>query len=96
MSFAVELKRMREARGLSYGQVARKAGVTREYLWMIEHGRRVAPTPEHIVAICRALGQRREVGRLTALALVERLAGAGLEVSAEAVAVLAAGIREAA
>ncbi|EUJ59494.1 helix-turn-helix domain-containing protein [Listeria fleischmannii] len=35
-----ELKSIRERRGITYEQVAEKAGISKEYYWMIENGKR--------------------------------------------------------
>ena len=35
-----KLKKMRESKGLTYQQVADEVGITKEYYWMIENGKR--------------------------------------------------------
>jgi len=98
VKFGLELKRLREARGLTYGQLARKAGVSRAYLWQVEHGREAPLTVPRIVTVCAALRLPGEAPRLAALAVQWHLERGGLVVTATAIDALAAGlsVREAA
>lgn len=54
-TFPGRLRELREAAGLTQGQLAEKAGMTREGIAQLEVGRR-SPAWESVVALCRALG----------------------------------------
>jgi XRE family transcriptional regulator, regulator of sulfur utilization len=50
------LARLRKERGLSLEEVARRAGIDRSYLGLLERGMR-RPTLEVAIRVARALGQ---------------------------------------
>jgi transcriptional regulator with XRE-family HTH domain len=51
---AKRLRQLRESRGLSQTALASKAGVSREYLWRLEHGRQ-EPTFGVLEKLAKAL-----------------------------------------
>jgi transcriptional regulator with XRE-family HTH domain len=53
--FAKELRRLRLEAGLTQEQVAVKAGVSREYVSMLEAGKNI-PTIDVFIRLCRAVG----------------------------------------
>lgn len=50
------IKALREEQGLSIGQLAKRAGVSRAYLWQLENGSKKRPTLELLQRIANALG----------------------------------------
>ena len=46
---------VREARGMSAAELARRAGISRSHLYLIEQGR-TEPTVSVVLGLCRALG----------------------------------------
>lgn len=52
-----ELRKARSAAGLTQEKLSAKAGISREYISMLE-GDRKSPTVEMLFRICRALGCR--------------------------------------
>lgn len=50
------IKTLRTQRGLTQAQVARKAGVTKNYITMLERGERKNPSLDIMKKIARALG----------------------------------------
>lgn len=54
--FCHVLKRLREAKGLTQTQLARRAKVTRPYVTMLESGAKKAPSLETLRRLARALG----------------------------------------
>jgi transcriptional regulator with XRE-family HTH domain len=52
-----ELKKAREAAGLTQQQVAAKAGITREYVSYLETGK-YTPTVDVLMRLCAALGTK--------------------------------------
>lgn len=64
-AFASTLRRLREARGWSYRDLARHAYITGAYAWEIENGRKTRPTLKAVAALDQALDAE---GALTALA----------------------------
>jgi transcriptional regulator with XRE-family HTH domain len=50
------LKTLREAKGLTQDQLAKKAGVTEAYVSMLESGKRKAPSLPALQRLAKALG----------------------------------------
>lgn len=50
------LKRLREAKGLTQPEVARRAGITDEYVSMLESGVRRNPSLAVLIRIAKVLG----------------------------------------
>jgi transcriptional regulator with XRE-family HTH domain len=50
------LRRIREDRGLTQEQVAQKAGVTKQYITMLERGARKTPSLPVLKRLAKALG----------------------------------------
>ena len=53
--FSTRLKEARESRGITPTELARRVGVSMNYINMLEHGKRV-PSIAIYVALCNALG----------------------------------------
>ena len=53
---AHELRKIRQAAGLTQEELAGKAGISREYVNYLERGKR-SPTVTVFVKICRAVGE---------------------------------------
>src|SRR5215204_1208190 len=56
MEIGERIKELREERGLSQREVARRAGLTPSAVGFIEHGQTRNPSAETVVAVARALG----------------------------------------
>lgn len=69
MTLPHHLRQHRVSAGHTQGQVARWSGVTRQYVWQVEHGRR-APSP----ALVQVYIDRCRVGMVEAAALWRMLA----------------------
>ncbi len=54
-SIGATIRKLRKNKGLSYGQLAYKSGVSRTYLHSIEHGKVLPPKNEYIEKIAQAL-----------------------------------------
>ena len=50
------LKTLREAKGLTQDQLAKRAGVTEAYVSMLENGKRKAPSLPTLQRLAKALG----------------------------------------
>lgn len=50
-----ELRKARQSRGLTQEEVAARAGLSREYISIIERGKR-SPTIDVLLRVCRAIG----------------------------------------
>ncbi len=50
------IRRIREEKGLTQEQVAKRAGVTKQYVTMLERGARKAPTLPVLQRLAKALG----------------------------------------
>lgn len=59
-SFGEELKRQREAVGLSQSALAKRAGLNASYINRLESGEREPPRVETVVALAKGLGAGRE------------------------------------
>lgn len=70
------IEQAREAAGLSREELAQRAEISREYIWMVERGKK-APTVPVFLRIAKGLGLRGS----TLLARVERASGASEEAS---------------
>lgn len=71
-AFPLTLRRLREARGWSYRDLARRAFITGIYVWEIENGRKTGPSMKTVAALDQAL---QAEGALTALARPVAVAG---------------------
>ncbi len=56
------LKQLREEKGMTQAQLAERAGVTREYITMLESGAKANPSLEVLKALAKAL--KVKAGRL--------------------------------
>lgn len=59
-SFGHELKRLREAAGLSQNALAKSAGLNASYINRLESGEREPPRPETVILLAEGLGASRE------------------------------------
>lgn len=59
-SFGEELRRQREAVGISQSALAKRAGLNASYINRLESGEREPPKVETVVALARGLGLSRE------------------------------------
>lgn len=50
------VKRLREAKGMTQAELAKKAKVTRPYITMLEQGKRKAPSLPVLGRVAKALG----------------------------------------
>jgi putative transcriptional regulator len=50
------LKKLREGKGMTQAQLAEKAGITREYITMLESGAKANPSLDVAVRLAKALG----------------------------------------
>ena len=56
MTLAETIKKLRSERGLSSGQLAKLAGVSRGYVWQLENGSKTRPTLDVLQRLANALG----------------------------------------
>lgn len=61
VGFGARLVAARERRGWSLGDLAQHVQITREYLWKIEHDKRLNIGIEHLTRLCRALNVSADV-----------------------------------
>lgn len=54
--FGFAIRVLRAARNLSQDEMARRAGISASYACLLEQGRRSAPAPKILTALCAALG----------------------------------------
>jgi transcriptional regulator with XRE-family HTH domain len=73
--FAALLIALRSERSLSQGQLARAAHLSRTYVYHLEHGLRVSPSPRAVRAIMRALDLHGEERRRLVQAYVDLTGG---------------------
>lgn len=67
------LRRLRERRNLTQGEVAERCGVTRTYVCAVEHGRVMGPSSQFIEKLVEAMQlTRREGAALARLAAQDR------------------------
>ena len=56
MTLAETIKELRNDQGMSAGQLAKLAGVSRGYLWQLENGNKTRPTLDLLQRLAGALG----------------------------------------
>ena len=56
MTFGERVRQLREMRGLSMTELAEQSGVARQYLYVIEAGRRENPTLDVLRKLAKGLG----------------------------------------
>lgn len=61
VAFGGRLRRLREAAGLSVGELAQRVGLTRQYLYDLESGRKAAPSLDVARRLAESLGKKLRV-----------------------------------
>jgi len=56
MALGEQIRRIRESRGLSLTDLAKRCRISKAYLSQLENGHSSRPSAEFVVRICRALG----------------------------------------
>ena len=56
MPLGERLRALREERGLGPGELSKRSGVSRPYLWQLESGKKTRPTMDILERLAQALG----------------------------------------